>query len=115
MKDFGISTWTGKSGAKYEFETYSLDAKFNEKVEGNYIFAKPNADGRIYAVYIGEGNLKDRIDFRIREGKVQEKGCDRVCVMVNANEKNRKFTEEDLLASNTNAYEPIGCNIKIGG
>ena len=115
MKDYGVSTWTGKSGKKYEFETYSLDTEFNPGIEGNYIFAKPGGDEKIYAVYIGEGILKDRIEFRIDEEKVQPKGCDRVCVMVNPNAKSRKFIEEDLLASNINSYEPIGCNKKIGG
>lgn len=115
MVNYGISIWTGKSGEKYEFEMYSLDTVFKEEIEGNYIFAKPGNNGRIYAVYIGEGILKDRIEFRIDEARVQEKGCDRVCVMVNADKENRKYIEEDLLASNTDAYEPIGCNVKIGG
>lgn len=33
----------------------------------------------------------------------------------NADEVSRKLIEEDLLASNPEAYEPIGCNIKVGG
>lgn len=115
MTNYGISTWTGASGKKYEFETYSLDTKFKENVEGNYIFAKPGSDNRIYAVYIGEGILKDRIEYRLQDGQVQKKGCDRVCVMLNDNEQERKRIETDLLASNINAYEPLGCNIKIGG
>ncbi|WP_125910908.1 hypothetical protein [Bacteroides timonensis] len=115
MINYGIYTWTGGSGKKYEFETYSLDAEFVPGIEGNYIFAKPIGDGKIRAVYIGEGVLKDRIEFRINEGRVQPKGCDRVCVMVNPDAANRKFIEEDLLSSNTNAYAPLGCNIKVGG
>ena len=51
MKDYGVSTWTGKSGKKYEFETYSLDTEFNPGIEGNYIFAKPGGTRR-YMRYI---------------------------------------------------------------
>lgn len=116
MGQIGISTWTGESGKKYEFADYDLDTVFNENVEGNYIFAKLGVNpGRITAIYIGEGMLKDRIEFRLNEGRVQCKGCDRVCVMQNGNKISRKFIEDDLLASNPDAYEPKGCNIRIGG
>lgn len=108
--------WKGKSGKVYSFDAYTLDTAFSEGVDGNYIFAKPiSGSESIRAVYIGEGTLKERIAFRINEGRVQEKGCDRVCVMMNSSEESRKQIEEDLLANNITAYEPIGCNIKIGG
>ena len=115
MKDYGVSTWTGKSGKKYKFETYSLDVVLNANILGNYIFAKPKNDGLIHAVYIGEGVLKDRVEFRIKEVRIHKKVSDRICVMANADEVSRKLIEEDLLASNPEAYEPIGCNIKVGG
>lgn len=116
MSIVGESTWIGASGKKYTFTDHSLDTVFDENIKGNYIFAKPsNIPNRLTAVYIGEGELKDRIEFRINEMEVLSKGCDRVCVMVNANERYRKEIESDLLASNTAAYAPTGCNIKKGG
>ena len=51
MTNYGISTWTGASGKKYEFETYSLDTKFKENIEGNYIFAKSGSADRIHEVF----------------------------------------------------------------
>lgn len=116
MSIIGKSRWTGKSGREYQFEDYSLDAVFDEGVKGNYIFAKPNDTlGYITPVYIGEGILKDRIEFRINEKEVLNKGCDRVCVMFNVSETYRKEVESDLLEQHPIAYVPTGCNIKQGG
>ena len=109
-------TWTGASGQEYEMDAYTLDTKFKDGIEGNYIFAKPRGNGEhIDAVYIGEGKLKDRIEFRINDGCVLRKGADRVCVRVEGDEQIRKAIEDDLLEANTYAYVPTGCNIKIGG
>ncbi len=116
MGKCGTSNWVGKSGEKYTFDTYTLDTVFNGGIESNYIFAKPAKDQNvIYPIYIGEGILKDRIEYRINEGRVQQKGCDRVCIMRNNSERSRKFIEGDLLAAFPSAYEPLGCNIKKGG
>ena len=116
MGQIGTSTWTGESGKKYEFVDFDLDTVFNENVEGNYIFARPSINPmRLTAIYIGEGILKNRIGFRLNEGRVQSKGCDRVCVMRNSDEDSRKQIEDDLLASNPDVYEPKGCNIRVGG
>lgn len=117
--NYGIFSWRGASGQLYEMAAYSLDAKvINDKICGNYIFGELYYEGgvaKIRAIYIGEGVLKDRIEYRINEGRVQEKGCNCFCAMINEDEKSRKAIESDLLAANENAYEPIGCNIKIGG
>lgn len=117
--DYGTFIWIGASGKAYEMNAWSLDVSITPGICGNYIFGEMyrNEDGRlkIKAIYIGEGNLKDRIDFRINEGRVQRKGCNCFCAMVNENEESRKAIEEDLLAANPDSYEPIGCNIRIGG
>lgn len=118
--EYGSFTWIGASGRKYKMEAYSLDIDVNPDVCGNYIFGELYHDDtdnldKIRAIYIGEGKLNDRICFRINEGRVQQKGCNCFCAMVNENEKSRKEIEDDLLAANPNAYEPEGCNIKIGG
>jgi hypothetical protein len=116
MSKIGESTWTGASGKKYGFVDYTLNTVFTDEIEGNYVFAKPGAvQNRIKAVYIGEGVLKDRIEFRIHQKEILDKQCDRVCVMINRDESLRKEIETDLLAANPDAYAPIGCNIKPGG
>ena len=69
----------------------------------------------IAPIYIGEGVLKDRIAFRINGGRVQKKGCNCFCALANEDEASRKFIEDDLLAACPQSYEPIGCNIRIGG
>jgi hypothetical protein len=63
----------------------------------------------------GEGVIRDRTEFRISEGKIQSKGCNCVSVRELNNGEDSKQIEEDLLAANTEAYEPEGCNIKKGG
>lgn len=117
--EYGTFTWTGASGRKYTMEAYSLDTRVNPDVYGNYIFGELYRDTdnfyKIKAIYIGEGNLNDRICFRINEGRIQRKGCNCFCAMVNEDEKSRKEIEDDLLAANPNAYEPEGCNIRTGG
>ena len=116
---FGNFQWKGASGAVYEMAAFGLDVNVKPDIEGNYVFGELYDDStgalKIRAIYIGEGILKDRIEFRIREGRVQKKGCNCVCMMINTDEKSRKQIEDDLLAANPNAYEPDGCNIKIGG
>lgn len=112
----GKFKWTGASGKVYRMEAFSLDTVVKPGISGNYVFGELNEDGtKIRAIYIGEGNLQDRINFRIREGRVQEKGCNCFCAMINEDEDSRKEIEDDLLASNPNSNEPIGCNIKPGG
>jgi hypothetical protein len=81
---------------------------------GNYIFSRRNGN-MLYPVYIGEGMIKDRIVFRINEGKIQEKGCTCVSVRLLNDGEDSKQIEEDLLAVNPLSYEPTGCNIKQGG
>ena len=118
MSQDGKSSWIGKSGNVYEFYDYTLDTVFVKDIVGNYIFSKNIIDGgreKLYPIYIGEGVIKDRIEFRINEGKVLEKGCDYVSVRLLEKEENSKQIEEDLLAAYPTAYDPIGCNLKKGG
>lgn len=115
----GNFTWKGRSGRVYEMEAFSLDTVVKPDICGNYIFGRLYTDEKarkyIAPIYIGEGILKDRIEFRINEGRVQKKGCNCFCGMINEDEKSRKEIEDDILAAYPQAYEPVGCNIKIGG
>jgi hypothetical protein len=118
MAQVSTSTWNGKSGKVYKFFDYTLDTLFRSDAKGNYIFSR-REKGRegdiLYAIYIGEGVIRERTEFRINEGKIQSKGCNCVSVRELNNGEDSKQIEEDLLAANTEAYEPEGCNIKKGG
>ena len=109
--------WDDVNGRKYKFHILPLDFVFDPKDEGNYIFAKlTNPSTEYYdAVYIGEGNLNDRTKAHIREGCVTAKGATHIHAHLNADEDARKSEESGLLAKHTEAYVPLGCNIKIGG
>jgi hypothetical protein len=114
----GTSKWIGISGIVYEFTDYTLDTVFRENVIGNYAFSNkiPKEEGyTLNPIYIGEGVLKDRISFRLNEGKVQEKRCNCVSVRILKIGEDSKQIEEDLLAAYPAAYIPTGCNIKEGG
>ncbi len=117
--ELGDFDWIGASGRKYQMKACSLDTLVKPNICGNYIFGEMYRDtdglNKIRAIYIGEGILKERIEYRINEGRVQRKGCNCFCAMVNEDEKRRKEIEEDLLAANPNSYEPNGCNIRYGG
>lgn len=53
--------WHGASGTTYELQNYRIGTVFNP-VPGVYIFTRLGADGRWYAVYIGQtDNLKRRL------------------------------------------------------
>lgn len=106
--------WKGKSGQNYEFGVFDINFVFNPNQVGNYIFAKRTLL-QWEAVYIGEGDIKERTESHKRDGCVIRKGATHIHAHLNNNEKFRKSEEYDLLAQNTEAYAPIGCNIKPGG
>jgi hypothetical protein len=108
-----ILTWSG-CFQRYNFEKYPINTSFAD-VDGNYIFAKEVNPSYYEAIYIGEGNLKDRIVAHIKDGCVTKKGATHIFAHTNSNANNRKSEEEDLLCFNTEAYAPKGCNIKEGG
>ena len=106
--------WKGSSGKKYEFTVYSVDTMFDLGQKGNYIFAKVVND--IWqAVYIGEGDLRERTESHKYNSYVLQKGATHIHVHINNDEQSRKDEETDLLVENLEAYEPKGCNVKIGG
>ena len=114
MSDYPKCTWQGGSGEKYEFSVLPIDFSFKEDQDGNYNFAK-KIDNVCYAIYIGEGDLKERTEFRINDGCVVKKSATHIHAHINSNETSRKLEEQDLLNGNEEAYSPTGCNIKKGG
>jgi hypothetical protein len=106
--------WIGISGESYVFGVFPINTNFTPSIDGNYIFAKQLQDGW-HAVYIGEGDIKDRTEDHIHEGCVVEKGATHIHAHPNNNKNERKVEESDLLAKHTEAYKPKGCNVKPGG
>ena len=116
MADHSTCNWTGASGIEYTYYLWPLPADFSPDQNGNYIFSKKNAEGKWVPVYIGEGDLADRVtDSHHQVSCIQNKSATHVHVHLNDNDKARKAEEADLLARYTNACKPGGCNEKIGG
>ena len=116
MADQQKCTWVGDSGTEYSYFIHALPVSFDPNQNGNYIFSKKNSNGKWVPIYIGEGDLADRVnDNHHQAACINRKGATHVHVHLNASKANRKAEEEDLLAHYTNAYAPSGCNEKEGG
>ncbi len=107
--------WTGSSGREYEHWISPLPKSFPSQL-GNYIFAKM-VNNQWVPIYIGEGDLEDRVSNHHRADCIRHRGATHVHVHTHEKEdKQKRLAEEsDLLAGHPEAYEPKGCNIKPGG
>ena len=93
-----------------------LPASFNEDQYGNYIYTRRNNEDRWVPIYIGEGDLGDRVSDNHHKAKcIKSKGATHVHVHLTANKKAGQAEEADLLARFTNALMPHGCNEAPGG
>ena len=116
MGDREKCIWTGASGTHYTYFVWLLPASFDPNQDGNYIFSKKNDQERWVPIYIGQGDLADRVsDNHHQANCIRNKGATHVHVHLNPKEEDRTGEEEDLLARYTNAYKPYGCNEKEGG
>ena len=114
MADDQTVMWPGASGTKYKYWITGLDAGFKDE-DGNYIFCK-SVGGYWVPVYIGQGNLNDRIGPNHHKWAcIKRKGATHVHTHTNPREADRLSEERDLLAGNSEAYSPEGCNEKEGG
>jgi hypothetical protein len=108
--------WTGKSGTGYTYFIHPLPVNFDANQDGNYIYTKQNSQGLWVPIYIGQGDLRDRVsDNHHQAACIKKKGATHVHGRLNPKEKERIAEESDLLANYTNAYTPNGCNEKEGG
>ena len=109
-------TWTGASGKDYEFSIFQLPVSLNAGQDGNYIYAKRNAENRWVPVYIGEGDLAERSGSGHHKARcIREKGAGHFHCHLNSDLTRRRAEESDLLGRYTNAYVPSGCNERPGG
>jgi hypothetical protein len=65
--------WPGTQGRTYPFNVYPILTAFAANQLGNYIFAKLIGNAW-HAVYIGEGDIKERTECHKREEKVHQMG-----------------------------------------
>jgi hypothetical protein len=108
--------WPTTNGNSLEFTEYPININFGVGQFGNYIFSKFNSSNNTWlAIYIGEGDLKDRIADHINKGCITKKGATHIFIRLNTDEKGRFDDETRLLVGNPEAYEPNGCNDKKGG
>jgi hypothetical protein len=107
--------WVGISGKSYTYYVHSLPSNFNVNQDGNYIFTKTE-NNKWVPIYIGQGDLGDRITTNHHKANcILKKGATHVHAHLNARLQDRLAEEQDLLAAYSQAYEPIGCNEKVGG
>ncbi len=116
MADSPTCTWTGASGTDYTYYIHELPVSFKQAY-GNYIYSKTSTKpNRWLPIYIGEGDLSDRISSgHHRADCIEKKGATHVHVHTTSSKEKGQTEEQDLLANYTNAYEPTGCNVKQGG
>jgi hypothetical protein len=110
-----VCKWTGNSGKEYKYFIWSLLTSFNANQRGNYIFTKQNDQGRWIPIYIGQGDLRERMANHHQATCISQKGATHLHVHLNENETGRLAEESDLLANYTNVYQPTGCNERVGG
>jgi hypothetical protein len=108
--------WNGASGKTYGYHVNKLPASFNKGQYGNYVYAKLNANNRWVPVYIGEGDLGERIsDNHHKALCIRNKGATHVHVHIAGTKAEGTAEEKDLLANYKNAFVPTGCNEALGG
>jgi len=66
-------------------------------------------------IYIGQGDLKDRVENHHQAACIERKGATHIHVHLNGRHADWVAEEQDLLANYSNAYQPTGCNEKKGG
>jgi hypothetical protein len=106
--------WSGASGKKYGYWNYQLPFSCDPGQNGNYIFTRI-INNVWLPIYIGQGDINDRVNDETHYSCPIEKGATHVHVHTNSIEKDRIAEEQDLLAGHPQAYEPTGCNEKPGG
>ncbi len=111
--------WPGASGRTYKYAIHDLDWVPAPNQDGNYIFARSTGTTLTgitwHAIYVGQGDLRDRRQAALDEGCVQRKGATHRHCHLNAREEERLAEEEDVLEGNPEAYVPDGCNERRGG
>lgn len=115
MASQGEINWKGISGTEYTYEIFPKESTFNPNQVGNYIFARQIYNGW-EAVYIGQGDLKERTQDKTHLGCATLKKFTHYHVHLNNSELNRRYEEEDMIQGNLECLvQNGGCNKTITG
>ena len=106
--------WVGISGKPYKYWVAPLPYYCDAGQNGNYIFAK-FINNEWIPVYIGQGDLNERINDETHYNCAISKGATHVHLRLNSDESFRIEEERDLLNHYLVSYIPVGCNKKLGG
>lgn len=104
------SKFQGASGTTYAYYVFPLDFSPKDDQFGNYMLARQSQEGRWIPVFIGQGNLKERVSDKAHMRNAQKKGATHILARVNQNEHLRRVEERDLLVAHPEACAPTGCN-----
>ena len=107
------TTWEGVSGKQYIYMTFELLHEPPKDTTGNYIFAKQSSSGTWSAVYVGQGNLRDRYDAALQEGCVTDKDATHYHYHTDnqSSETDRLREESDIIEGNSECKASRGgCN-----
>ncbi|MGA9852113.1 MAG: hypothetical protein WBR15_04215 [Gammaproteobacteria bacterium] len=105
-----IYSFRGASGTNYSYYAFGMDFRPKDSQFGNYMFARQSSEGRWVPVYIGQGNLKERVNDQAHISLVRKKGATHILARMNPNEQLRRVEELDMLAGHPEACVPTGCN-----
>lgn len=100
----------GASGTTYNYYVFSLDFSPKDHQFGNYMLARQSQEGHWIPVFIGQGNLKERMRDKTNMRHAQKKGATHILARVNENEQLRRVEERDMLVAHPEACIPTGCN-----
>jgi len=112
MNDTNI--WHGASGKAYNYFIFPIVFDFQSDQDGNYIFCSQTVQGW-KPIYIGEGDIKERTQFHIKDGSISQKGATHIHVHLRRSEMERKDEEIDLLNKYGKSHSPKERNVKVGG
>lgn len=107
------SKFQGASGTTYAYYVFPLDFSPKDDQFGNYMLARQSQEGRWIPVFIGQGNLKERVRDKAHVRRAQQKGATHILARVNQNEQLRRVEERDMLVAHPEACLPTGCNEKM--
>ena len=104
---YGGITFSGKSGEKYYFRTWSLETRF-KSIAAVYFVTKRVLENGTYRrasheeIYIGQTeNLADPFGTQSRLDCFSKHGANCVCVCLVTDEERRVAIEQDLLAQHS--------------
>ena len=108
MAENNIVNWPGKSGAKYQYQYFTIGTALKAE-SGNYIFAKLNERGYWVPVYIGETeDLDTRVATHEKRECARLNGATHIHAHLTPGERQVRLDEETDLRRNFST----SCNIQ---